>query len=96
MKLNKTHEKGKVLNHYHRQKEQKYKKYLEKIPKQKFGNKVREIRKEKGLSQEQLASLAGLDRSYMGHIERGEKNITLTKIYQIADALKVQASQLLS
>ncbi len=54
-----------------------------------FGNRVREIRKEKGLSQEALASLADIDRSYMGHIERGEKNITLTKIYQISAALNV-------
>ncbi|MDD2582031.1 MAG: helix-turn-helix transcriptional regulator [Desulfuromonadaceae bacterium] len=54
-----------------------------------FGNKVREIRKEKGLSQEALAALADIDRSYMGHIERGEKNITLTKIYQISEALNV-------
>ncbi|MET4000553.1 helix-turn-helix transcriptional regulator [Marinobacterium sp. MBR-109] len=52
-----------------------------------FGQRVRALRKEKGLSQEALAALADIDRSYMGHIERGEKNITLTKIYQIADAL---------
>lgn len=52
-----------------------------------FGRAIRELRKEKGLSQEAFADLAGIDRSYMGHIERGEKNVTLTKIYQIADAL---------
>lgn len=61
-----------------------------------FGKRVREIRKSKNLSQEELAALAGIDRSYMGHIERGEKNITLTKIYQISDALGVSAVQLLS
>lgn len=61
-----------------------------------FGRKVRAIRKEKGLSQEALAALADIDRSYMGHIERGEKNITLTKIYQISDALGVSACELLS
>ncbi|MVF12328.1 helix-turn-helix transcriptional regulator [Ketobacter sp. MCCC 1A13808] len=60
-----------------------------------FGQKVREIRKSKGLSQEALADIAGVDRSYMGHIERGEKNITLTKIYQIAEALNIDASELL-
>lgn len=59
-----------------------------------FGQRVKALRKEKGLSQEALAALADIDRSYMGHIERGEKNITLTKIYQIADALKVTASSL--
>tara|TARA_Y100000782_G_C10155224_1_gene253299 strand:+ start:811 stop:1020 length:210 start_codon:yes stop_codon:yes gene_type:complete len=57
-----------------------------------FGQKIRSIRKEKGLSQEALAALADIDRSYMGHIERGEKNITLTKIYQIAKALDVRPS----
>lgn len=52
-----------------------------------FGAKVRALRKEKGLSQEALSNLAGIDRSYMGQIERGEINLTLTKIYQIANAL---------
>tara|TARA_R100001039_G_C1806674_1_gene80795 strand:+ start:138 stop:353 length:216 start_codon:yes stop_codon:yes gene_type:complete len=61
-----------------------------------FGSKVRALRKEKGLSQEELASLAGLDRSYMGHIERGEKNITLLKIHQISDALGISPDQLLA
>jgi transcriptional regulator with XRE-family HTH domain len=60
-----------------------------------FGQRVRALRKEKGLSQEALAALADIDRSYMGHIERGEKNITLTKIYQISDALTVSPSYLL-
>jgi transcriptional regulator with XRE-family HTH domain len=58
-----------------------------------FGNRIRKIRKEKGVSQEALAALAGLDRSYMGHIERGESNITLSKIYQISDALGVSPSE---
>ena len=61
-----------------------------------FGQQVRRIRKEKGLSQEALAALADIDRSYMGHIERGNKNVTLTKIYQIAKALDVQVCQLLA
>lgn len=61
-----------------------------------FGERVRQIRKEKGLSQEALADLAGIDRSYMGHIERGDQNITLTKIYQISEALKVSVSDLIS
>lgn len=59
-----------------------------------FGERVRQIRKEKGLSQEALADLAGIDRSYMGHIERGDQNITLTKIYQIADTLNMRVSEL--
>lgn len=57
-----------------------------------FGQRVRAIRKEKSLSQETLAALADIDRSYMGHIERGEKNITLTKIHQIAKALEISPS----
>ena len=59
-----------------------------------FGQRVREIRKSKGLSQESLAALAQVDRSYMGHIERGEKNITLTKIYQISNALGIKVADL--
>lgn len=60
-----------------------------------FGARVRLLRKEKGLSQEGLANLAGIDRSYMGQIERGEINLTLTKIYQISEALKLPAYFLL-
>ena len=59
-----------------------------------FGKRVRELRKQKGLSQEALADLAGLDRSYMGHIERGNQNISLTKIYQLAEALDISVSNL--
>lgn len=54
-----------------------------------FGRAIRELRKARCLSQEAFADLAGIDRSYMGHIERGEKNITLTKIYQISKALNL-------
>lgn len=54
-----------------------------------FGKRVREMRKAKGISQEKLAEMAGIDRSYMGNIERGEKNITLKKIYEICDALQI-------
>lgn len=59
-----------------------------------FGSKVREARKQQGISQEKLAELSDTDRSYMGRIERGEKNVTLTKIYQIADALKISITEL--
>lgn len=54
-----------------------------------FGQKVRQVRKSKGISQEKLAELSGIDRSYMGNIERGEKNITLKKAYEICDALEI-------
>lgn len=62
----------------------------------KFGENVRQIRKEKGFSQEALADLASIDRSYMGHIERGDQNITLTKVFQIADALEISVQALFS
>ena len=59
-----------------------------------FGHRIKILRKERGLSQEAFAALANIDRSYMGHIERGSKNVTLTKIYQIADSLNIKASDL--
>jgi transcriptional regulator with XRE-family HTH domain len=60
-----------------------------------FGKRVREVRKAKGISQEKLAEMAGIDRSYMGNIERGEKNITLKKIYEICDALQIDIKLLI-
>ena len=59
-----------------------------------FGERVREIRKEKGLSQEYLAHKADLHRTYIGMIERAEKNITLLNIEKIANALEVKISDL--
>lgn len=59
-----------------------------------FGTRVYELRKKKGLSQEDLAGLIDVDRSYMGFIERGEKNATLDKIGKIAKALEVSISEL--
>ena len=55
---------------------------------EKFGEKVREERHKLGLSQEELASRAGVHRTYIGMIERAEKNITLENIEKIAKALK--------
>ena len=60
----------------------------------KFGENIRNIRLEKGLSQEQLASLADLHRTYIGMIERAEKNITIINIEKIAIALKVEIQTL--
>lgn len=60
----------------------------------KFGERVRKLRKEKGLSQEQLAFKANLHRTYIGMIERAEKNITLINIGKIAIALDVNISKL--
>jgi len=59
-----------------------------------FGEKVREIRKDKGLSQEELSYKAELHRTYIGMIERAEKNITLINIEKIALALDIQIPKL--
>jgi len=59
-----------------------------------FGDSVRKFRKEKGLSQEQLAFKADLHRTYIGMIERAEKNITLVNIEKIANALEVDIKEL--
>ncbi len=61
-----------------------------------FGKRVREVRMQKGLSQEQLASIADVHRTYIGMIERAEKNITLLNIEKIANALDIKISSLLN
>lgn len=60
-----------------------------------FGDKVRELRKEKNLSQEELSFKANLHRTYIGMIERAEKNITLVNMEKIAHALGVELEELL-
>ena len=60
-----------------------------------FGAQVRAIRKQKGLSQEALALACELDRTYIGSVERGERNISLVNICRIADALGVVPRELL-
>lgn len=60
-----------------------------------LGTAIREARKAKGLSQEALAALADIDRSYMGGIERGEHNLAIMNLLKIADALGIKASLLL-
>jgi len=60
-----------------------------------IGFKIRETRKKKSISQEQLALLTTIDRSYLGRIERGEVSITVEKLYQISQTLNVSAKILL-
>ncbi|WP_413165136.1 helix-turn-helix domain-containing protein [Capilliphycus salinus ALCB114379] len=64
-------------------------------PRKKLGNNIRKLRIQQGLSQEQLAEKADLHRTYIGAIERGERNVSLDNIVAIAHALGVSASQLL-
>jgi transcriptional regulator with XRE-family HTH domain len=61
-----------------------------------FGKRVREVRIKRNLSQEELGVRAGVHRTYVGMIERGEKNITLLNIHKVANALKVRPSDLLN
>lgn len=61
-----------------------------------FGRNVQNHRKAQGLSQEQLADRAGVHRTYIGMIERAEKNITLCNIERIANALDLSISDLVS
>ena len=61
---------------------------------ERFGRNVQRVRKERNISQEKLAELAGLHRTYIGMIERAEKNITLCNIEKIAKALNVKISEL--
>ena len=61
----------------------------------KIGQLVRNKRTEKKISQESLALLCGIDRSYLGRIERGEVNLTVEKLNEIASALEVDMKELL-
>lgn len=58
------------------------------------GNRIREIRKAKGLSQEALAERSGYQTSYIGGVERGERNISLVNLAKIADSLAIHVGEL--
>lgn len=60
-----------------------------------IGQLIRKKRKEKQISQEKLALLCNIDRSYLGRIERGEVNITILKLYEISNVLEANAKELL-
>lgn len=59
-----------------------------------FGSAVAQARRSRGISQERLALMAGIDRSYMGRIERGEQSVSLDKIWEIADVLQISPADL--
>jgi transcriptional regulator with XRE-family HTH domain len=65
-------------------------------PKEAFGENLRRIRTEIGLSQEELAYRAKLHRTYISSIERGKRNVSLENIYAIAEALAVSPADLLA
>lgn len=65
--------------------------YLERI-----GNRIRELRTEADFSQEKLAFACDLDRTYIGSVERGERNISVINLRKIAKALKIKVSVLLN
>jgi transcriptional regulator with XRE-family HTH domain len=60
-----------------------------------FGTRVRELRQRLDISQEELAARCELHRTYIGGIERGERNISLQNLFKIAEALETTASSLL-
>lgn len=61
---------------------------------QRFGGAIRILRQEQGLSQEAFADLCNLDRTYIGGVERGERNVSFVNIHKIANALNVPVSAL--
>jgi transcriptional regulator with XRE-family HTH domain len=63
-------------------------------PKVAFGARLAQLRKEKGWSQEKLALESGIARSYLGGVERGQRNIALINIVKLADTLQIPASAL--
>lgn len=61
-----------------------------------FGRAIRKFRERKNMSQEDLALSAQMDRSYVGRVERGEKSVSLDKIWQLCTALEATPAELLS
>jgi transcriptional regulator with XRE-family HTH domain len=59
-----------------------------------FGERIRALRQDRGLSQERLAEMAGVHRTYLSSLERGERNVSLDNIYAIAEALGVSPAEL--
>jgi transcriptional regulator with XRE-family HTH domain len=60
-----------------------------------FGKKLRNVREKKGISQEKLAERAGLHRTYVSSVERGERNISLLNVERLAIALGVRMAELI-
>lgn len=67
---------------------------MEKVKKQ-FGDHLKKLRRDKNLTQEELADKAGLHSTYVGQIERGVRNPSLVNLYKLAKALKINGGELL-
>ncbi|HEY7888953.1 MAG TPA: helix-turn-helix transcriptional regulator [Steroidobacteraceae bacterium] len=65
-------------------------------PKVQFGKRITALRKAKGWSQEKLALESGISRSYIGGVERGQRNIALVNICRLADALEIPPAKLMT
>lgn len=61
---------------------------------EKIGNRIRELRKETGLSQEKFAAKIGMDRTYFASVELGKRNISIINLERIAEGLNVSLSEL--
>jgi transcriptional regulator with XRE-family HTH domain len=61
-----------------------------------FGQRIKELRTERGLSQEQLADECGFHRTYIGMVERGERNLSLSNVAVFAKFFKLSSSELLN
>jgi transcriptional regulator with XRE-family HTH domain len=68
---------------------------MTKDPRRKFGERIRTLRKAAGWSQEELAAVCGLHRTYVGAVERGERNISLINIVRLARSLRVKPTDLM-
>lgn len=66
-----------------------------KLPTTEFGRVLQELRLQQGLTQDQLAELAGTERSHISALERAEKGPVLATIFKLADALNISASELI-
>ncbi|MCH7580696.1 MAG: helix-turn-helix transcriptional regulator [Chloroflexi bacterium] len=64
--------------------------------KRKFGQRVRALRERLGISQQEFAHSVKLDRTYIGSVERGERNVSLVNIHKLAAGLNVRAEELLN
>ncbi|MDQ1438151.1 MAG: hypothetical protein QOK43_1780 [Acidimicrobiaceae bacterium] len=69
---------------------------LQPRPNRLFGERVRAFRSRTGLTQEQLGRASGLHRTYIGGVERGERNVSLMNILKLASALRVDAADLVT